>query len=223
VRTTRNPESCLLYGILDTAWLAGRDPAAVAAEMIRGGVEILQIRAKGIRHEEIREMVSPVLRVTRPARIPLIINDHPELARETEADGVHLGQDDMPVAEARRIVGSEAWIGKSTHSLEQALRAEAEGPDYMAVGPIYATPTKPDYPPVGLDLVRQVRARIRIPFFCIGGIKLENVDAVLAAGARRVVIVSGILQAPDIAGYCRHVRRLLAAKNRLAVLEAANR
>ena len=107
-------------------------------------------------------------------------------------------------------------IGLSTHSLEQALQAEVLRPDYIGVGPIFATPTKPTYQPVGLSLIREVRQRLSLPQFCIGGIKLENLPQLIEQGAERVVIVSGILQAPDIIGYCRAARALLAAKGLLA-------
>lgn len=205
-----NLSSCRLYGILDDGYLEGRDPAEITKQMIEGGVDIVQVRAKNRSEADGLRMVKMVVRVTRPAGIPLIVNDHPLVAAEAEADGVHVGQEDLSVAEARRLAGDGMWVGKSTHSIEQALAAEKEGADYIGVGPVFATPTKPDYEPVGLDLVRLVaRSDLRIPFFCIGGIKLENATQVLKSGASRVVVVSGILQAPDIARYCRELKAKL--------------
>ncbi len=201
--------SCLLYAILDTGYLGGRDPVDVTARMIAGGVDILQVRAKGATAREMADLGRAVLAVTRPAGVPLILNDHPQVAVEIGADGAHVGQDDLAVVEARRILGSGKILGKSTHSLAQALAAQEEAVDYLGVGPIFATPTKPTYTPVGLALVRQVAPVLRIPFFCIGGIKLENASEVLAAGARRLVVVSGILQAADTADYCRRLKRVL--------------
>ncbi len=206
-------EKCRLYGILDTTYLAGRDAATVAAWMIEGGVDLIQLRAKNQSDGEVIALARAVMDVTRRKGIPLIINDHPHVARATGADGAHVGQNDRSVAEARRILGKSALVGKSTHSLQQALNAEQEEADYIGVGPIFATPTKPDYSPVGLDLVRQVRSKIRIPFFCIGGIKLENADEVIAAGAQRLVVVSGILQAQDPADYCRRLKILLCGSH----------
>lgn len=202
-------ENCRLYAILDTTWLAGRDVAVVASQMIEGGVDLIQLRAKKESDAEMTALACGIRKVTDAHEIPFIINDRPHLAAATGADGAHVGQDDLSVAEARRMIGSGKWVGKSTHSLQQALAAEQEGADYIGVGPVFATPTKPDYPPVGLELVRQVRARIKIPFFCIGGIKLENVPEVMAAGVRRLVVVSGILQAKNLTGYCRDLKALL--------------
>lgn len=209
MKSARKPADCRLYAILDAAYLAGRAPESVAAAMIAGGVDLIQIRAKDRTPSEIAAMGRAVAPVARAAGIPVVINDHPEVALEIGADGVHLGQEDGSVDAARRLLGEGVWIGKSTHSLEQALAAEAEGVDYIGVGPVYATPTKPDYQPVGLELVRAVSARVKLPFFCIGGIKLENAVAVLAAGAERIVVVSGILQAPDPTAYCRGLKQAL--------------
>jgi thiamine-phosphate pyrophosphorylase len=142
-------------------------------------------------------------------RVPLIINDHPELAREIDAEGVHIGQDDISVAAARSIIGHDRIVGRSTHSPEQATRAADDGADYIGFGPLFATPTKPDYVPIGLQHIACVHERVSVPIFCIGGIKLGNLPEVIAAGAKRVVIVSGLLQAPDIAQYARSAKELL--------------
>jgi thiamine-phosphate pyrophosphorylase len=121
----------------------------------------------------------------------------------------------MPMAEARQIAGANCMVGKSTHSVDQAIRAFYEGADYIGFGPIFATPTKPDYPPVGLGEIQKVHEAVGIPIFCIGGIKLDNLPDVLAAGARRVVIVSGLLQAPNPAEYARAAKALLNQKSEI--------
>jgi len=139
-----------------------------------------------------------------------ILNDHPELVSDMGADGIHVGQDDLSVEDARSRAGAGVMVGKSTHSLDQAIAAEKEGADYIGVGPIYATPTKPDYVPVGPSLIGQVRAAVRVPQFCIGGINEQTLPEVLAAGAQRVVIVSALLQSTDIPAYCRRVIKMLA-------------
>jgi thiamine-phosphate pyrophosphorylase len=123
---------------------------------------------------------------------------------------VHIGQDDGPIAGARAAAGSGKLVGRSTHSLAQARAARAEGADYLGFGPLFATPTKPDYPAIGLEDIAQAHAEVPDrPIFCIGGIKLENLAEVIAAGARRVVIVSGILLAPDVAAYTRQAADFL--------------
>ncbi|MEP6686466.1 MAG: thiamine phosphate synthase, partial [Verrucomicrobiota bacterium] len=146
---------------------------------------------------------------------PLIINDHAEIARMVAVEGVHVGQGDLAVAEARRIAGRSLLVGKSTHSLAQAKVAEAEGADYIGFGPLFATPTKPDYAPIGLTDIERVQREVNLPVFCIGGIKLENLSKVIAAGARCVVIVSGLLHAADVAEYARAVHALLNRESKV--------
>ncbi len=200
---------CHLYGILDMGYLAPADVADVAFQMIEGGVDLIQLRAKKYKDDDIVWLAEQVSPITSEAEIPLVINDFPEIAVEAGADGVHLGQDDAPLKEARDLVGTSEFIGKSTHSLEQAVAAEKEGADYIGFGPLLATPTKPEYAPIGLDEIARVHELVKIPIFCIGGIQLENLASVLEAGARRVVIVSGILKAKDITSYTREVKAMV--------------
>jgi len=188
---------CLLYGIVDTGYVAVDKLTHMTTLLIKGGVDIIQLRAKNQTAEEILPLARSLVPVCRAAGIPLILNDHPGLVRESGADGAHVGQDDLSVAEARRLAGPDAIIGKSTHSLEQAIAASAESPDYIGFGPLFATPTKPDYTPIGTDHIREVHERLSLPIFCIGGIRLSNLQGVLRAGARRVVIVSDLLTAED--------------------------
>ena len=202
-----------LYGILDVGYLAEDSLERVAAQLCEGGVDVVQLRAKGRDERDIEEMANHVAPILRDAGVPFIINDHPELVPSVGADGAHVGQDDFTVADARwragRALGGEVplpIIGKSTHSVEQAVAAGAEGADYIGFGPLFPTPTKAGRQAIGLADIARVHALVSVPIFCIGGVKLENLDAVIAAGARRVVIVSGILQAPDIARYCREVK-----------------
>ena len=202
-------EDSRLYGILDLGYVPPADIVHVASEMVEGGVDILQLRAKGFIPDDVRWLAEQIHPVTYAAGVPFVINDFPEVASEVGAEVVHLGQDDAAVAKAREMAGYRTMLGKSTHSLEQAVAAAAEDADYLGFGPLFATPTKPAYPPIGLEDIRKVHELIKKPIFCIGGIKLENLAAVLKAGARRVVIVSGILQADDVAGYCRKVKRML--------------
>ncbi|MFZ4776017.1 MAG: thiamine phosphate synthase [Terrimicrobiaceae bacterium] len=192
-----------LYGILDFGYVTPGGAASMTRRMLEGGVGILQLRAKKLKPAAIGDIAKEILPICRSFGVPLILNDYPELVPLTGADGVHVGQDDLPVSQVREIVGPDAIIGLSTHSLDQALAAEQAGPDYLGFGPLFATPTKPDYLPVGVSEIREIHRQVKLPVFCIGGIKLENISTVLEAGARRVVIVSGILQAADVADYCR--------------------
>jgi thiamine-phosphate pyrophosphorylase len=198
-----------LYGILDLGYIEIGACRKIAEALVAGGVDLLQLRAKNHSPAEIEKLAVELRPILSEGSAPLIINDHPQIARNVRADGVHLGQDDLPIAEARKIVGPECAVGKSTHSIDQAIRAFYEGADYIGFGPIFATPTKPDYPPIGLDDIAKVHESVRIPIFCIGGIKLDNLVKVIEAGARRVVIVSGLLQAKDIVTYGRSVKELL--------------
>jgi thiamine-phosphate pyrophosphorylase len=210
--TAADLSSSRLYGILDLSYVEIRDSGKMAEAMIAGGVDLIQLRAKDHSAAQIAEIAANLHRITARRGVPLIINDHPEVARIVPAQGVHLGQDDMAIAEARKVVGANCMVGKSTHSVDQAIRAFYEGADYIGFGPIFATPTKPDYPPVGLDEIQKVHDAVRIPIFCIGGIKVDNLPEVLAAGARRVVIVSGLLQARDAAEYARSAKKTLGLR-----------
>ncbi len=199
-----------LYGILDLGYVAAADAPDMARRMVEGGVDILQIRAKGRLALEVLALAAAVRPVTADAGVPLIVNDHPFLVPRAKADGAHIGQDDGPLAAAREKAGEGRIVGRSTHSVAQALAARDEGADYLGFGPLFATPTKPDYRPIGLEDIARVHAEITDrPIFCIGGIKLENLPEIIAAGARRVVIVSGILQARDVVDYARAAKELL--------------
>lgn len=202
---------CRLYGILDAGYVAPEDFETVARLMTDGGngIDILQLRAKGAQPAAIERWARKVHCITRAAGIPLVINDHPEVAAAIGAEGIHIGQDDMPLPEVRKCVPEGTLIGKSTHSLEQAIAGAAEGPDYIGFGPLFATPTKADYGAIGTGNIRAAHKAVTIPIFCIGGIKKANLPSVVSAGAKRVVIVSGILQAGDIAAYIRDCKRIL--------------
>ena len=198
-----------LYGIVDLGYVPV-DTASLAAEkLLKGGVDVLQLRAKGAPKSLVARLAEEIHALTRPLGVPLILNDYPELLRDVPAEGAHVGQDDMSVAEARAAAGRPVIIGKSTHSLVQARVAVEEGADYIGFGPLFATPTKPGRPAIGLGDIAAVHAEVSRPIFCIGGIKNENLTAVTAAGARRVVIVSGWLQAHDIPGAVRAARTTL--------------
>jgi len=198
-----------LYAIVDTGYVEpGRVPH-VTEQLVLGGGDLIQLRAKKLPLTTIAEL-GKKMRAIIPSDGPLfILNDHPELVAKIGADGIHVGQNDLSVADARAQAGAEVIVGKSTHALDQAIAAEKEGADYIGVGPIYATLTKPDYVPVGPALIGHVLAAVRVPQFCIGGVNEQTLPEVLAAGAQRVVIVSALLQSADIPTYCRRVRKQL--------------
>jgi thiamine-phosphate pyrophosphorylase len=200
-----------LYGILDMNYVRAADIVRVASQMVEGGVDILQLRAKLFIPDDVRWFAEQIHPVTSAAGVPFVINDFPEVADLVGAEGVHIGQDDVGVDRAREVAGYRTIVGKSTHSVEQAIAAAAEDTDYLGFGPLFTTPTKPTYAPIGVKEIRTVLDAIKKPIFCIGGIKLENLPAVLKAGAQRVVIVSGILQADNVAGYCRKAKAMLDA------------
>jgi len=181
----------------------------VAEAMLQGDVDLIQLRAKRQSLEEIVDLAGALHEITSRAGIPLIVNDYAEIAATVPVEGVHLGQDDDSLAHARKKAGRHLLLGKSTHSFEQAVAAEREGADYIGFGPIFATPTKPDYQPIGLTGIKRVHNEVTVPIFCIGGIKIENLGQLIAAGAKRVAIVSGLLKAPDIAKYARACKALL--------------
>ena len=205
-----------LYGILDLGYVAAVDAIRVAEKLIEGGIDALQLRAKEASEEDIETLGGELIRITEPAGVPLIINDHPHLVPAIGAQGAHVGQDDFTVADARwragRALAGEVpppIIGRSTHSIAQAGAAAAEGADYIGFGPLFSTPTKPGRPAIGLADICRVHELVSLPIFCIGGVNLDTLDEVIAAGARRVVIVSAMLRANDIAQYARAVRARL--------------
>ena len=203
-----------LYTFVDTAYLGGRDPAVLARALCDGGSDLIQIRAKDSPVDEVRRLAEIVLQVTRRAGIRMVLNDHWNLAAELGADLAHLGQEDFfdaghRLASDLRRSPSDPGLGLSTHAPQQAERALAAGPDYIAIGPVFATATKPGKPAVTLDYVRWAAGAVKIPWFAIGGINLQTLDAVLQAGARRVCVVSAILNAENPGAACREFRRRL--------------
>jgi thiamine-phosphate pyrophosphorylase len=175
---------------------------------------LIQLRAKKSTPDEIRRMAEKILPVTRRANVGLVINDHPDIARETGAEFCHLGQEDFfdaghTHASKLQTPSSKLQIGLSTHSQEQAKRALAAGPDYIAIGPVYPTGTKPLAKPVTLEYVRWAAKNVNLPWFAIGGIHLGNLNDVLAAGAKRICVVSAILNAQNVAKACAEFRQRL--------------
>jgi thiamine-phosphate pyrophosphorylase len=223
---------CKLYAFVDTAYLNGRKPEFIAQQLCDGGADLIQLRAKKSSLEEIRSMAEAILPITSRANVGLVINDHLSMAREVGAEFCHLGQEDffghdpaplpLPKGEGRGEgehtvhqptvhdnAAGELQIGLSTHSPDQAHKAITAGAHYIAIGPVYATGTKPGAKPVTHEYVRWAAANVKIPWFAIGGINLENVSDVLAAGAQRICVVSAILNSQDVAEACRRFKKRL--------------
>ena len=201
---------CRLYGILDFNDVTLETASEAARQMIAGGVDILQIRAKGFPAAEVPMYAARVWPRTMTTGTPLIINDYPALVSATQAAGVHLGQNDGSIADARAQAGDGAVVGRSTHSVEQALRARDEGADYLTFGPLFVPSAKPDFAPLGFEDIARVHQEIPDwPIFCFGGIDAGNLPRILEAGARRVVVVSSLLLANDVAGYARRIAAML--------------
>jgi thiamine-phosphate pyrophosphorylase len=189
----------------------------VAKQLCDGGADLIQLRAKGMDEPAVQCLAEAILPITRAAGVGLVINDYPTLAETVGAEFCHLGQEDFFNRGLNRVAalrgpGSALRFGLSTHAPEEAARAIAAGADYLAVGPVYATPTKPGVKPVTLNYVRWATANLAMPWFAIGGINLSSLQAVMEAGAKRVCVVSAILQAPDVKAVCAEFKRRLTDK-----------
>lgn len=198
-----------LYCFSPGQFLKGRDPVEIVMAQIRGGADVIQLREKQMSKKARLELGERLRDVTRREAIPFIVNDDVDIALILDADGVHLGQDDIPIRAARPLMRDKI-IGVSTHSLEQAIEAISAGADYIGVGPIFETATKRDRDPlVGLELLRRIKDICPIPYVAIGGIGKDNIASVTEAGCHRAAVISDILLAPDIEDRCRQLRGIL--------------
>jgi thiamine-phosphate pyrophosphorylase len=198
-----------LYGIVDLGYVPPEKVATVTAWLLQGGVDLLQLRAKEHSKTEIVKYAEAMLPLTKNAGVPLIVNDYPDLLREVDAEGCHVGQEDAGVAEARDLAGRDCLVGKSTHTLAQAKRAEIEGADYIGFGPLFPTGTKPTAKAIGLVEIRTLHEQVKLPIFCIGGVNLGNLPEILCAGAQRVCVVSDLLLASDVANRTTEIKSAL--------------
>ena len=186
-----------LYVITDSLFTTSQHLADRVSEAINGGASVIQLRDKRATDDQLISLSKSILTISKPKNVPLIINDRIRVARLSGANGVHLGQEDGDLKEAREALGESAIIGRSTHSRDQALKAQAEGFDYIGVGPIFQTPTKPNYEVVGLELVQFAAKNIRIPFVAIGGINESNAAMVRQAGAKTIAVVRAVMANED--------------------------
>lgn len=205
------PSGWRLYVITDERVSRGRTHLEVAEAAIRGGADAIQLRDKTAESGELYRIAVALRKITRDANVPLIVNDRLDIALAADADGVHVGQDDLPAAVARKLLGPGKLLGVSTETPEEALRAEKDGADYLGVGPIFeARGTKADAgAPKGPGMIAPIRGACRLPIVAIGGIKAGNARSVRAAGADAVAVISDIVGADDIAQAARRIRELL--------------
>lgn len=189
----------------------GRDLPDLVREAVAGGVDVVQLREKHLDDDELAAVANAMRALCERIGALLVVNDRPLVAREAGAHGVHVGQDDMPVAEARELVGPDMLIGLSTHAAQEIEAEDARAADYIAVGPVHETPTKPGRPAVGLELVRHAAAHAPTPFFAIGGLDAGNLGEVLEAGARRAVVLRAIADTEDPQAAARELRAQLDA------------
>ena len=201
-------ETCLLYGIVDMGYTEPEQITTRTHALIDGGVRIIQLRAKGKEQVLVKKWAIEMQHICRERNAIFVLNDYPEMAAEIKADAVHVGQDGGSLADVRKIVGPGVLVGRSTHRLEQVKQAKREGADYIGFGPLFPTGTKPGRQAIGLqDIAEAQKEADGMPVFCIGGINGTTLPVVLQAGARRVVIVSWLLQQKDIAAAASAVIR----------------
>ncbi len=204
-----------IYGITAEEYSRGRSNIEVVSQMIDAGIKVIQYREKDKSMRQKYEECLKIRDMTREVGVTFIVNDHPDLALLVGADGVHLGQDDLPPERVRELVGDGMIIGLSTHSPAQAEAAVKSGVDYIGVGPIFATKTKKDVcEPVGLEYLDYVVQNIKLPFVAIGGIKEHNIAEVSRRGARCIALVTEIVGAEDIGAKVRSLRKVLSRKER---------
>lgn len=189
--------SSSIYAIIDRQACGLKDSVKIAKECLSAGVKIIQLRDKTEGVDTFYKNALLIKRITTNKAV-FIINDRADIARISGADGLHLGQNDLPIKAARTILGPRAIIGKSCHSLKQALNAEKQGADYVSIGPIFKTPTKPDYRPVGLKLLRQARRRLKIPIVAIGGINKDNIALIRKTNVKTAAVVRAVCKLRDV-------------------------
>jgi len=185
-----------LYVITESAISKGRNNEEIVREAIAGGAEIIQLREKNWDKNKVKGEAIKLLKVCKENNILFILNDYVDVALEIGADGVHLGQSDMPIKEAREISGNKLIIGLSTHSVDQAIKADKEDVDYITIGPIYKTRVK-DYT-VGTNIINQIINKINKPLIAIGGINKNNIDSVLEQGVKSIAVISTVVSSDDV-------------------------
>jgi thiamine-phosphate pyrophosphorylase len=196
-----------LYLVTDAGLSQGRSHAEVVEAAIRGGVTVVQYREKSAPTRRMIEEAREIRQLCRAAGVPFIVNDRVDVALAVDADGVHVGQDDMPAAVARRLIGKGRILGVSAGNVEEARKAVVDGADYIGASPVFATPTKPDAPQaMGIEGLRKLARAVGIPVVAIGGMNAGNAASIMAAGAAGGAVISAIVAAPDVEAAARAIR-----------------
>lgn len=196
--------------ITDRATAGPRAITDIVRAAIHGGATMIQLREKSAATREMIALGEALLAITRPANIPLIVNDRLDVALALDADGVHVGQADLPAPLARQLIGPGKLLGVSAETVEQARAAERDGADYLGVGDLFGTPSKPDAgPPIGLEGLRAIAETTHLPILGIGGIGIANAARVIEAGAHGIAVISAVVGAPDPAAAARELRRVV--------------
>ncbi len=199
-----------LYLVTDAGLSHGRSTLEVVKAAISGGVTVVQYREKNASTRQMIEEANQLRALCKRYAIPFIVNDRVDVALAANADGVHVGQEDMPAALARRLVGPGRLVGVSVENIDQARQAQADGADYVGASPIFATPTKPDAPaPIGIESLRELARLCQIPVVAIGGINRSNAAGVLQAGATGIAVVSTIVSAEDVERAARELKHII--------------
>jgi thiamine-phosphate pyrophosphorylase len=211
---THNPFDLSVYVITDRGIAGNRSLTDIVRAAIQGGATIVQLREKDAPDQEMIDIGQQLHPITREAGIPLIVNDRLKVALAIDAEGLHVGQEDVLAEDARRQIGPERILGVSAETVEQAIRAEQAGADYLGVGDVFGTLSKPDvHPPIGLDGLAAIVQAVSIPVVAIGGITLENAGSTVRAGASGVSVISAIMAAPDPQAAARELRRIVDMEN----------
>lgn len=201
-------EAMLLYAVTDRAWIGRQSLAEQAEAALKGGVTCLQLREKDLDEEKFLEEAMEIKRLCAGYQVPFIVNDNVEIAIKCKADGIHVGQKDMEAGNVRALVGEGMIIGVSAQTLEQAMAAEKAGADYLGVGAVFSTSTKPDAIDVSYETLKKICETVSIPVVAIGGISKKNMQELSGSGADGAALVSAIFSAEDIEQECRELRRL---------------
>lgn len=210
-----HPEDLTLYAVTDRSWIKERTLVEQIEEALEGGITFLQLREKHLPEDQLVEEAKKIKELTNKYQVPFIINDNIALARKVDADGVHLGQDDMNVREARKLLGPDKIIGVSAHNVVEALEAQEGGADYLGVGAVHVTSTKEDANKISTDEIRKICDTVKIPVVGIGGIKKDNIQVLKGTGVDGVAVVSAIFAAEDITNACMELRKCVEEMKKL--------
>ena len=202
-----------LYVIADKKLCGERDIEKVVVQAIEGGAQMIQYRDKESDDDTFFEIASRLRDTCKRNNVPFMVNDRVMIALKTDADGVHVGEEDLPISEARSILGSGKIIGRSTRSVDQAKAAQEEGADYVGLGPVFHTDSKLIKEPIGLEAIRGASKALKIPCFAIGGINLDNLDLLIDAGGRRIAVISAVISSEDVRASAAKLLEKLRAQN----------